>query len=45
MPKRAIIRVILEDVDDAQTLEIKKQIEELVKSLEKVEVEVTMLSR
>lgn len=43
--KRAIIRVILEDVDDPQILEIKAQIEELVKGLEKVEVEVTMLSR
>jgi len=42
---RAIIRVILEGVDDSKVLEIKKQVEELVKSIEKAEVEVTMLGR
>jgi hypothetical protein len=42
---RAIIRVILEGVDDVKVLEIKKQVEEIVKDIEKAEVEVTMLGR
>lgn len=45
MAKRAIIRVILESVDDDKALEVKKQVEEIVKDIEKAEVEVTMLSR
>lgn len=42
---RAIIRVILEGVDDAKVLEVKQQVEAIVKDIDKAEVEVTMLSR
>ena len=43
--KRAIIRIILEAVDDAKVLEVKNQVEEMVKDIEKAEVEVTILTR
>ena len=45
MATRAIIRIIVEGVDDAKILEVKKQVEEIIKDIEKAEVEVTMLSR
>lgn len=42
---RAIIRIILDDADDAQVIDLKKKVEALTKDFPRTEVEVTMLSR
>ena len=44
-PRRSIIRVMLTGVVDEQALKIKQEIEKLVKDIEQVDVELTILGR
>lgn len=42
---RAIIRIIIEDQPDEKLVELKRQVEALVKDLPKTEVELSIMSR
>lgn len=42
---RAIIRVTIRETTDEKAIEVKKKVEELVKALPDVEVELTLLAR